>query len=1025
MLPFRLPARFVFTGLAFLGAAALVARPAGLHAQAQATTGVVRGIVSDSAGGPLPGAEVVLLNTATNFRLTITTNSQGVYVAGLLPVGNYEVTARSLGYRAARRSGVQVRLGATVPLDFALPRQAVQLEELVATAEEPLVDVGKVESSTRLDEEVVKGLPNNGRNYLNLTLLTPNVAITQGPDGDELTIAGQRGIHNNVSVDGADFNSPFFGEQRGGQRPAFTFNLDAVEDMVVVASGANAEFGRSGGGFVNVLTKSGTNEFSGSVHYFGKYDALSNDFSTTSTFATPPTEEVADFSQHQFGATFGGPLVRDKAFFFLAYDQQEFNSVKQTDENRIDPRLRVWMDTAFAGALANDYGSIARTNDAKALLAKLDFQLNERNRATLKYNFADAEQVLGTFDANPWGRSANGIEKVRSHAINGSLSSLISSTVSNEFRFQWAREERPRPYPGPINPATGRPFPDTAVDFGGGYRFGMPFFLPIETAFDTRIQALDNVSFVTGNHLIKVGAEWNRTKTKQTFLGFGNGRAIFSSVDGFLGYVGSGDPTFVECDNGTTGTASNPCSDGTGTTPILLYIQNSGVGSVTFEQAGTQEIEQNELAVFIQDSWKPQSNLTIDYGVRWEAQIQPDPITPPDQVFFEPFIGQTVTNAQGTHVFPSDGTIPSDYSMFQPRLGIAWDVNGDGSSVLRASGGIYYARTPQLNLASVRSTNGSRGQSLCRGLFCSGGQGPFPVYGELLTLPSTPLFPDVYVADKDFQNARTITATASYERELGAGIAGAITYTFAKTDNLLRFLNMNDAAFGSPWSTGLDDGSGNLTNGIFTLWTLTSDARSRYHGFTVSLKRTTDPNVQFQINYTLSFDKADDDNERDPFTLRYATIDDLESEYNWSDRDQRHRVNAFALFRLPADFILNNRVSFYSAQPTSESCGAGNTGTGDRATSPQDRICSDGSVLKRNTIRRDNQFFSWDVRLSKIFPLGGSRGYVEAIVEVFNVFNTDNFKDPPFGGFLFNFDGTLQTGLGTPRQIQTGLKYVF
>ncbi len=181
--------------------------------------------------------------TATNFRLTITTNAQGVYVAGLLPVGNYNVTARSLGYRAAGRTGVQVRLGATVPLDFALPRQAVQLEELVATAEEPLVDVGKVESSTRLDEEVVKGLPNNGRNYLNLTLLTPNVAITQGPDGDELTIAGQRGIHNNVSVDGADFNSPFFGEQRGGQRPAFTFNLDAIEDMVVVASGANAEFG--------------------------------------------------------------------------------------------------------------------------------------------------------------------------------------------------------------------------------------------------------------------------------------------------------------------------------------------------------------------------------------------------------------------------------------------------------------------------------------------------------------------------------------------------------------------------------------------------------------------------------------------------------------------------------------------------------------------------------------------------------------------------------------------------------------
>ena len=125
----------------------------------------------------------------------------------------------------------------------------------------------------------MQGLPNNGRNIFNYTTLTPNVAIVQGPDGDEISIGGQKGIHNNVSVDGADFNNPFFGEQRGGQRPAFTFNLDAVQDFVVVADGANAEFGRSSGGFVNVITKSGTNEFHGSAHYFGKYDALSADFS--------------------------------------------------------------------------------------------------------------------------------------------------------------------------------------------------------------------------------------------------------------------------------------------------------------------------------------------------------------------------------------------------------------------------------------------------------------------------------------------------------------------------------------------------------------------------------------------------------------------------------------------------------------------------------------------------------------------------------------------------------------------------
>ena len=200
-----------------------------------------------------------------------------------------------------------------------------------------LIDVSASESATRLSVAAVEGLPNNGRNIFNFTTLTPNVAIVQGPDGDEISIGGQRGIHNNVSVDGADFNNPFFGEQRGGQRPAFTFNLDAVQDFVVVSDGANAEFGRSGGGFLNIITKSGTNEFHGSAHYFGKYDALSADFSHTfpsgsSTGFTP------DFNQHQFGATFGGPIVRDKAFFFLAYDQQEYSETKQTDRlGLIDP----------------------------------------------------------------------------------------------------------------------------------------------------------------------------------------------------------------------------------------------------------------------------------------------------------------------------------------------------------------------------------------------------------------------------------------------------------------------------------------------------------------------------------------------------------------------------------------------------------------------------------------------------------------------------------------------------------------
>ena len=314
---------------------------------------------------------------------------------------------------------------------------------------------------TRLPDEVISALPNNGRNYLNLTTLTPNVATTQGPDGDVLSVGGQRGIHNNVSVDGADFNNPFFGEQRGGQRPPFTFNLDAVREMVVVAQGANAEFGRSSGGFVNVITKSGTNEMHGTLHYFGKDGALSSDAEHASLRLEP------DFRQHQFGATLGGPIVKDKLFYFVAYDQQAYKETKQKNrpQSAALDSLTTYLATAFGGALANDFGPIQRSNDAQVAMVKIDWRPNEKHNASLKYNYTNSRQENGTFDVDTWGLSSNAIEKDWSNAVNGSLVSHLTNTIDNEFRFQLAREDRPRPYEGPQIPGQNRPFSDTGMDF--------------------------------------------------------------------------------------------------------------------------------------------------------------------------------------------------------------------------------------------------------------------------------------------------------------------------------------------------------------------------------------------------------------------------------------------------------------------------------------------------------------------------------------------------------------------------------
>ena len=999
--------------------ATIGASPMSFYGQVQATTGVVRGTTTDSSGTPV-SAVVTVRNTGTNFTRTLKASERGVFVATLLPLGAYEVTARAVGYSPETKSNLIVKVGQSLEVPLILARAATQLTGVTVKGQTPTVDPTRSQSSTQLDASVVTGLPNNGRNYLNLTLLTPNVAITQGPDGDVLSVGGQRGIHNNVSVDGADFNNPFFGEQRGGQRPAFTFNLDAVQELVVVSQGANAEFGRSGGGFVNVITKSGTNDTHGTLHYFGKYSPLSSDAMHAGQTISP------DFRQHQFGFTVGGPVVKDKLFYFAAYDQQLFSETKQKDRPRgaAFDSLTSFLSTAFSGALAGDFGPIRRTNDAQVALVKFDWRINDIHNASLKYNYTNARQENGTFDVDTWGRSSNATEKDFSNAVNGSLVSHLSNTVDNEFRFQLAREDRPRSYDGP-NISGSRPFPDTGMDFANGFRIGLPFFIPVKS-YDTRVQVLDNVSLVRGNHLLKTGFEFNRTAEHQTFIGFANGRFIFSSVTGFKNYVTNGNG-YVECSDNTTKrqvTTRNTGSCPAGTFisgPVLLYLQQAGVGGRSVESAGTQIIPQQDIAVFVQDNWKPTTNLTLNYGLRWEGQKEPDPITPPSQVFFSGFIGKTVTNSTGTYSFPSNGSIPSDYKMVQPRFGIAWDVNGDGKDVMRGSAGLYYARIPGLNLASARSTNGSIGQTIFRNSALTGILGAPPNYSSLLPAPTgVPFGPDVFIFDKNFENPRTASVSLAYEKELANRLAASVSYTYAATDHLTRFVNRNDAVFGSPWSTGLN-GTG---NGIGTLTTVESSAKSRFQGVTVGVGRMADPDFQFQANYTLSMDKSDDDNERDPFSFRYARADRLDREYGYSDRDQRHRFNLWAMKKLPGEIYANTRFTALSAQPTSEQCGANNAGNGMRATSPQDRICPNGTILERNTIRRDNAFAGLDIRFSRPFRTA-SNGQFELIAEVFNLLNRDNFRDPSSASLLFNFDGTIRNGLGDPRQIQVGLRYGF
>ena len=1003
-----------------LAAILLAAAAAPSFAQSEATTGIVRGTVRGPDGAAVGGAQVLLQHAETGFATSVETTAAGTFARTLLPLGSYEliVTADAEGLME-RLSGLTLRVGQSLNLDIEL-KEVVAEEITVSTDAYGTAATEDATTSQRLSDDVIEGLPTNGRNFLDLTLLTPGASISQGPDGDELNIGGQRGIFNNFIVDGADFNNSFFGEQRGGQRPAFTFNQDAIQEMVVINQGATAEFGRSAGGFVNVITKSGTNGFEGTAHTFRQWDGISSEH---------PSGEAAkpDFGRLQYGFTFGGPIRRDRIFFFGAYDEQDAAETKQAVREVAGPanlaRLDAFLQSRWPGLFDDEFGPIERTDDNRALIAKLDFTLGPSQQASVKYNYTWSEQENGTFDADSWGLSANGIEQNYSHAVNFGLRSLLGNRTSNELRLQWARENRPRRYGGPLQPGVppppqppyrelgARPFPDIGMDFADGFRIGMPFFLPIGAeGADERKQLVDNVSTLLGDHLVKAGVEVNRTGVSQQFVGFGNSRYIFDSVDGFIGFVEQGS-SYVTCSDGSS-SAAGVCPPGAEIVgPVLLYLQAATVPGVPAEDLGKQAFDVDEVGLFLQDTWQARDRVVLNLGLRWEGTWNPDPLIAPRDTWFAPYLDDAR--------FPSDGTIPDDLDNFQPRLGLVWDASGDGANVLRLNAGSYVSRIPSLVLAGPRTTNGAFQQLLFRSSAASPALGPVPPVDEQIDGSNAlPFLPDITVVDRDLELPETWSFGAGFERRLGGGLTAELAYQHARTDELFRFVDRNHPAFGSPFGVGTHPSGG----GINALNNTESTARSRYHALTATLRGrgVAGGLLAFEVNYTLSRDRSDDDNERDPFTFRYADPTDLGPEYGWSDRDRRHQVAGYLLFALPGGVRLSNSFRYLSASPASESCAR----RGQRAAQPTDRICADGSILQRNTLRRDNGFLTWDIRLSRGFAVG--RGVrLEPVFEVFNLTNADNRLDAAQGSLLFNFDGTIRSGLGDSRRGQIGLRVHF
>src|ERR1700738_3927440 len=410
--------------------------------QTQMTTGTIQGTVSDANGGIVPGANVEIKNLETNFSKTLTTDEGGRFVALALPPGKYSVTVSKQGFATAVAESLDLTVGQALNLPVTM--KVSQVEERVTITATPAVDTVKTESSTTLNETTVSTTPILGRKFEDLLTLTPGVSVVQGPDGDVLTFSGQRGVFNNVSLDGGDYNNGFFGEQLGGQRAAIDIPLDAVKEFQVVATGAAAEFGRTAGGIINVIPTPGTNAVHGSIFYFQRLEAL--------TAHTSDGKPLKDFRREQFGGTVGGPIRKDKAFFFLAFEgiRENLTRANLSDPIGTTPCPVTTPTITVNEALINSNADCQRlalisfikttrnTDEGLpvkhpiknyAFLAKTDFNLTKSNQLGVSYNFDYSKNTNQTFDVATYGNSANGIEgpsKINNFNVN--LFSTVSAT---------------------------------------------------------------------------------------------------------------------------------------------------------------------------------------------------------------------------------------------------------------------------------------------------------------------------------------------------------------------------------------------------------------------------------------------------------------------------------------------------------------------------------------------------------------------------------------------------------------------
>jgi hypothetical protein len=921
-------------------------------ATAQAVSGTILGTVRDSSGAAVPGATVTLEQNGTGYHRTVTSDAQGEYTAPSLPTGTYTVSAELSGFKKVSLANVQLGVDQRVRIDLSL--QLGAMTELVEIqAETPLLQTASSELGTTVVEEQIKTLPLNGRNFVSLTRTVPG--ILRGIPGGNIDGAGslawrasasfsangQRARDNNYMLDGVDNNETWL------QTVVIFPSPDALQEFKLQTSTYSAEFGKSLGGVVNLQIKSGTNSVHGSAFEFLRNDA----FDANNFFLNKAGRPKADFSQHQFGATLGGPILKDRTFFFADYQglritagqtyqstvpslkmrQGDFSEVNRQiydpltgqpfpgnviPQSRWDPAAASIMTNLFPepnndggfgsnGQPINNYlitPNLERQDNQ--FDAKVDHRVTDNNRAFVRYSYQKTHRFLPATlphgDAGATFGAGDGNIKAQSMTFNDTHT--FSPKLLNEFRFGWNSIKffmtsidygknlaQQVGVPGiNLNEVTSAM---TQMTFQNVRNLGANGNQPLITN-QNDFQFFDNVTLIRNQHTFKLGG--SLTLRSREIL----------NADNIVGAFGFNNNMTSNCAGQASGCTVN---SNTGFDVASFLLGYATTKNRSMFDTGTYTEKRPEYALYVQDDFRATQKLTLNLGVRYEVYVPWIEINDRQSNFDEStgFFVPASDNAEldGINV----GRYLQTYSKGDvgPRFGFAYDAFGSGRTIVRGGVGVFWNFTPGGTSSSKaqnppfqksQALTPSPNPNFSPSLKVSDGL-PAPPEVDLTPRPGSGTTRSIF--DVNFRDAYTVNYNLNVQQQLGRNYMMELAYSGARGRQYLVKGNPNEA----PATVGVTNSNVNrpyaqVAPGLRDVGQVQSVGVLNYDAFLAKFQRRFANGFSLLTSYT--FAKSLDYNSDNDGTVTVANVYNIRG-YNYgpSDYDIRHTLSVSGLYELP------------------------------------------------------------------------------------------------------------------------------